>query len=53
MKTIIFGLLAIFLAIIAQIAFIGINGLTILSIPATIFWGFEIIEKLTENQSNC
>jgi hypothetical protein len=53
MKTIIIGLLAIFVAILAQIAFIGVNGLTIVSIPTTIYLGFEVIEKLTENQSNC
>ena len=53
MKAIIIGLLAIFIAVIAQVAFIGINGLTLFSIPATIFWGFEVIEKLTENKSNC
>jgi hypothetical protein len=53
MKTIIIGLLAIFVAIIAQIAFIGVNGLTIISIPTTIYFGFEVIEKLTENKSNC
>ena len=53
MKTIVIGLLTIFLAVIAQVAFIGINGLTLFSIPATIFWGFEVIEKLTENKSNC
>ena len=53
MKTIIIGLLAIFLAVIAQVAFIGINGLTLFSIPTTIYLGFEVIEKLTENKSNC
>ena len=53
MKTIIISLLVIALAVIAQIAFIGINGLTIISIPATIFWGVEILEKLTENESEC
>jgi hypothetical protein len=53
MKTIIIGLLAIFVAIIAQIALIGVNGLTIISIPTTIYLGFEVIEKLTENKSNC
>ena len=53
MKTIIIGLLAIFVAIIVQIAVIGVCGITLISIPATIFWGFEVIEKLTENKSNC
>jgi hypothetical protein len=52
-KTIIIGLLAIFFAIIAQIAFIGINGATLISIPTTIYLGFEVIEKMTENKSNC
>ena len=53
MKTIIIGLVAIFVAIIAQIAVIGVCGITLISIPTTIYLGFEVIEKLTENQSNC
>ena len=44
---------ATILAALAQIAFIGINGLTLISIPITLFLGLEIIEKLTENKSNC
>ena len=52
MKTFI-GLLAIIVAICAQIAFIGLNGLTLISIPLTIFLGFEVLERLTEKQSNC
>lgn len=35
-------------AVLAQVIFIGINGITILSIPTTIFLGFEVLEKLTE-----
>lgn len=50
MKTIILTLLAIFLACVAQILFIGVNGLTIVSIPLTIFLGFEVLEKLTEGE---
>lgn len=53
MKTIIIGLLAIFVAIILQIAVIGVCGITLISIPTTIYLGFEVIEKLTENKSNC
>lgn len=53
MKTIIIGLVVIFVAIIAQIAVIGVCGITLISIPTTIYLGFEVIEKLTENQSNC
>ena len=53
MKTIIIGLLAIFVAIILQIAVIGVCGITLISIPTTIYLGFEVIEKLTDNKSNC
>lgn len=49
MKTIILTLAAIFLACVAQILLIGVNGLTLLSVPLTIFVGFEVLEKLTEN----
>ena len=53
MKTILLTLAVIFLACVAQILIIGVNGLTIVSIPLTIFLGFEVLEKLTENKSNC
>ena len=49
MKTFI-GLTAIFFAVIAQIALIGVNGLTLVSVPLTIFLGFEVIEKVTAGE---
>ena len=33
-----------------QAIFIGLNGLTILTIPMTIFLGLEVIEKITQNE---
>ena len=42
---------ATILAALAQIAFIGINGLTLISIPITIFLGLEIIEKVTDSET--
>lgn len=45
MKTIIIGLIAIMLAIIAQATLIGLNGLTVITIPMTIYLGFEAIDK--------
>ena len=50
MKTIILTLAAIFLACVAQLLLIGVNGLTVLTIPLTIFLGFEVLEKLTEGE---
>lgn len=50
MKTIIIGLVAILVAIALQVAFIGINGLTIVSIPLTMYLGFHVIEKLTNEE---
>ena len=46
MKRVIIGLAAILAAIIAQAHFIGLNGLTILTIPMTIYLGFSAIDKL-------
>jgi hypothetical protein len=34
------------LAIIAQVAIIGLNGLTLISIPTTLFLGIEVADKL-------
>lgn len=34
--------------IAAQIYLIGINGLTLVSIPVTIYLGLEVIEKITD-----
>ena len=48
MKIVITGLATILSAIIAQAHFIGINGLTILTIPMTIYLGFWAMEKLLE-----
>ena len=48
MKTNIIGLTAIILASVVQIYLIGINGLTIVSIPLTIFLGLHTMEKLEE-----
>lgn len=50
MKTIVLGLVAILVAIALQVAFIGINGLTIVSIPLTMYLGFHVIEKLTNKE---
>jgi hypothetical protein len=49
MKIVAFGLASILLAIIAQAHFIGINGLTILTIPMTIYLGFETMDKMLNN----
>ena len=50
MKTIILSLVAILVAIALQVSFIGINGLTIVSIPLTMYLGFHVIEKLTNEE---
>lgn len=42
---------ATILAALAQIALFGINGLTLISIPITIFLGLEIIEKVTDSET--
>jgi hypothetical protein len=49
MKIVACGLVSILLAVIAQAHFIGINGLTILTIPMTIFLGFNTMENLLNN----
>lgn len=51
MKTNIIGLTAIVLASVAQIYLIGINGLTLFSIPLTIFLGLHTLEKLDEMEN--
>lgn len=50
MKTVIIGLVATIVATCAQLYFIGVNGLTLYSVPATIFLGLHIIEKLEEER---
>ena len=45
--------LATILGALAQMCFIGINGLTLISIPITIYLGLLVIEKITEtNETN-
>ena len=48
MKIVTIGLLAILGAMIAQAHFIGLNGLTILTIPMTIYLGFWAIDRVLE-----
>lgn len=48
MKKDIIGLTATILASVAQISLIGINGLTLISVPMTIFLGLHVMEKLDE-----
>lgn len=38
-------------AILAQIWLIGINGLTLLSLPITMYLGLEVIEKFDKEQT--
>ena len=52
MKTFL-GLVAIIMAVCAQVALIGLNGLTIVSIPMTIYLGIELLDKLTDNPKQC
>ena len=40
--------IATILASFAEAYFLGLNGLTILTIPMTIFLGLNVIEKITE-----
>lgn len=51
MKKTIIALATIIVAFI-QAYFLGINGLTILTIPMTIFLGLEVIEKTTRREEN-
>lgn len=46
MKQVIIAIITI-AAALAQICLIGINGLTLISVPLTIYLGLEIIEKIT------
>ena len=43
--------LAVITAISLQAILLGINGLTLISIPMTIYLGLEVIEKITENET--
>lgn len=49
MKTILIALATI-VAACAQAYFIGLNGLTLISIPMTIYLGIEVIEKVSEKK---
>lgn len=49
MKQTLIALATIIVAFI-QAYFLGINGLTILTIPMTIFLGLEVIEKTTRRE---
>lgn len=42
--------LATIVAVCAQTYFIGLNGLTLISIPMTIYLGLLVIEKVTEKK---
>lgn len=42
--------LATILASALQAYFLGLNGLTIITIPMTIFLGLEVIEKVTQKE---
>ena len=43
----IFIAIATIIAAFTQAYFLGLNGLTLVSIPMTIFLGLEVIEKVT------
>lgn len=42
--------IATIVAACAQAYFLGLNGLTLISIPMTIYLGLEVIEKVTEKE---
>jgi uncharacterized membrane protein YhhN len=42
--------LAVILGASAQMIFIGINGLTLISVPITIYLGILVMEKITETE---
>ena len=45
-------LLATTCAIIAQTCVLGLNGLTLLTIPITLFLGLEVADRLAKNPTN-
>ena len=47
MKQIIIAIITV-AAALAQICLIGINGLTLISVPLTIFLGLEVIDRTTK-----
>ena len=52
MARIFIGILAVLALIIAQTHFLGLNGLTMLTIPMTIYLGFSAIDKLRFKSTN-
>ena len=52
MKIVSVGLLATTAAVIAQAHYLGLNGLTILTIPMTIYLGMWAMDKALEKKSN-
>ena len=42
--------IATVVAACTQAYFLGLNGLTLISIPMTIYLGLEVIEKVTEKE---
>ena len=46
----IFIAMATIVAACVQAYFLGLNGLTIISVPMTIYLGLEVIEKVTEKE---
>ena len=49
MKSILIAIATI-VAACSQVYFLGLNGLTLLSVPMTIYLGILIIEKVTEKE---
>lgn len=43
--------IALSCAVFAQIYFLGLNGLTLISAPLTIYLGLLVIEKTTEEET--
>ena len=50
MKITLLGIIAIIVASCVQLYCIGLNGLTLISLPMTIHLGIHIIEKLQEQE---
>lgn len=42
--------LATIVAVCAQICAIGLNGLTLITIPLSIYLGLQVIERITEQE---
>lgn len=39
-------------ALVAQVYFLGISGLTLLSIPITLYLGLEVLEHISEQETD-